>query len=187
MSPTTETETPEIPETVTETESTAVPVDPPKKPKRPKRRSSKKDHVDGAVRFSVDPTIASSKALEVVEYWIGVLPSATHQYVTVAGHTFPRFTGQLAVEDGEIIGKKGAIAHLTAEVVEKIVKSVKGLVLRRIGTGGWGQIHRIDESHFRPDPDNDSPLAQHLFMVRTDSIGMSGRDTFPEPMLIAEE
>jgi len=144
-----------------------------------------KDREDGSLRLAVTPPPEAVYAKRR-EYWLGVIKECSYNNVTVGGISFPRWTGSASFDEkGVPFGGKidpGARVKLSDAQVEACLQSIARRIIRPFGVGGNGkrrhQLLSIDSPAYRPSI-KDRPLADFIYILRTDVMGFGARDEDP--------
>lgn len=151
--------------------------------KRPYKKREPAVELPSVVKMNVDDfTIPDAAATK--EYHVGTLDSCPFQNVTLAGVSFPRFSGGSAIGDPQ---RRGARARLSADNIESIKKSLGRKICRwRKGPDGsrvGGVVLSINphSGGFRLQA-GDEWLAKHVYCVEMKPELTKIMDENPEAM-----
>ena len=113
------------------------------------------------------------------EFIVGTLDTCPMQNVTVAGVSFPRFSGVTSFDKNgmpETPVPCGGIVHLTEDQIEAVKVSVSIRVLRAHGKNPkGGNLYLVNSESYRRSP-VDVPLAGYLYMHPRTSFPEGGRE-----------
>lgn len=133
-----------------------------------------------ALQVDVDLRVPDDKKVD--PFWLGTMPGCPVQNITVAGVSFPLYTGNPRQNEstGALMDPRyGAEVNLRKDQVEKVLKCLPLMVLRLMGPAGKkrGLILWVGSKSYQPQS-NDEPLARYVYMAR----GHRQRE-FPPSML----